>query len=223
MALQPELRRCRRCDRTKLPKAAAAKTMQVADGRAHSIRSSAFRPSKYMQRQVAAIALLGTDLETKIPACIQGTHRPVTITGFGLNAAIYQAAGYPSYQQGANGYGQCLGATFVGGYSKIMIGDAILPSLLYQDPRYFYQGTGNTKSSLLHAYQVCLSPAAMTAGVRSTTQTFWATWHPARSRTRIIPARIAVQDWLFAAIDRRRRPHGVWGCPGVRAPQVDVS
>ena len=76
---------------------------------------------------------------------------PVTITGFGLNAAIYQAAGYPSYQQGAAGYGQRLGATFAGGYSKILIGDAILPSLFHQDPRYFYQGTGTTKSRLLHA------------------------------------------------------------------------
>ena len=76
---------------------------------------------------------------------------PVTIAGFGLNAAIYQAAGYPSYQQGAAGYGQRLGATFAGGYSKIIIGDAILPSLLHQDPRYFYQGTGSTKSRLLHA------------------------------------------------------------------------
>lgn len=76
---------------------------------------------------------------------------PVTITGFGFNAAIYQMAGYPSYQQGAAGYGQRLGATFAGGYAKVMIGDAILPSLLHQDPRYFYQGTGTTKSRLLHA------------------------------------------------------------------------
>jgi hypothetical protein len=30
-------------------------------------------------------------------------------------------------------------------------GDAVLPSLLHQDPRYFYQGTGTTKSRLLHA------------------------------------------------------------------------
>ena len=32
-----------------------------------------------------------------------------------------------------------------------MIGGAILPSLLHQDPRYFYQGTGSTKSRLMHA------------------------------------------------------------------------
>lgn len=76
---------------------------------------------------------------------------PVTITGFGMNAAIYQAAGYPSYGQGAAGYGKRLGTTFAGGYSKILLGDAVFPSLLHQDPRYFYQGTGTTKSRLLHA------------------------------------------------------------------------
>jgi hypothetical protein len=76
---------------------------------------------------------------------------PVTSTGFLLNAAIYQMAGYPSYRQGFKGYGQRLGATFAGGYTNILVGDAILPSLLHQDPRYFYQGTGTTKSRLLHA------------------------------------------------------------------------
>jgi hypothetical protein len=32
-----------------------------------------------------------------------------------------------------------------------MIGGAILPSLLHQDPRYYYQGTGTNKSRVLHA------------------------------------------------------------------------
>ena len=32
-----------------------------------------------------------------------------------------------------------------------MIGGAILPSLLHQDPRYYYQGTGSNKSRALHA------------------------------------------------------------------------
>jgi hypothetical protein len=32
-----------------------------------------------------------------------------------------------------------------------MVGGAILPSLLHQDPRYFYQGTGTNKLRALHA------------------------------------------------------------------------
>ena len=76
---------------------------------------------------------------------------PVTITGFGLNAAIYQASGYPSYGQDAKGYGQRLGVTAAGAYTKILLGDAVLASLLHQDPRYFYQGTGTARSRFLHA------------------------------------------------------------------------
>jgi hypothetical protein len=76
---------------------------------------------------------------------------PVTMAGFVLNAGIYQMSDYPGYQQGAKGYGQRLGATFAGGYTNVLVGDALLPSLLHQDPRYFYQGTGTAKSRLMHA------------------------------------------------------------------------
>jgi hypothetical protein len=31
------------------------------------------------------------------------------------------------------------------------VGEAILPSLLHQDPRYFYQGTGTKRSRVFHA------------------------------------------------------------------------
>jgi hypothetical protein len=75
----------------------------------------------------------------------------VTIAGFALNAAIYQAADYPGYRGGMEGYGQRLGATFAGGYTNILLGDALLPSVLHQDPRYYYKGTGTTRSRVLHA------------------------------------------------------------------------
>ena len=35
-----------------------------------------------------------------------------------------------------------------------MIGGAILPSLLHQDPRYYYQGTGTSRSRALHALSI---------------------------------------------------------------------
>ena len=85
---------------------------------------------------------------------------PVTVTGFVLNAGIYQAADYPGYRGGMAGYGQRLGATFAGGYTNVLVGDALLPSLLHQDPRYFYQGDGTTRSRLLHA----LSNSIFTTG-----------------------------------------------------------
>jgi hypothetical protein len=76
---------------------------------------------------------------------------PVTILGIGFIAGLDQAGNTPDYQQGAKGYGQRFGAVAADGVTDIMIGGAILPSLLHQDPRYFYQGKGTTRSRLLHA------------------------------------------------------------------------
>jgi hypothetical protein len=76
---------------------------------------------------------------------------PVTVGGVALMSSIYQAADTPDYVQGAKGYGQRFGTIAADGSSDILIGGAILPSLLHQDPRYFYQGTGTTKSRVMHA------------------------------------------------------------------------
>lgn len=76
---------------------------------------------------------------------------PVTAAGvFGM-AGIRQAANSPKYGQGWGPYGERFGATAADGFSDIMIGGAILPSLLHQDARYFYQGTGTTRSRIRHA------------------------------------------------------------------------
>jgi Carboxypeptidase regulatory-like domain len=77
---------------------------------------------------------------------------PATIVGWGVLAAINQAAvDAPNYRENWAGYGQRYGAAAADGLSDIMIGGAILPSLLHQDPRYFYQGEGTAKSRTLHA------------------------------------------------------------------------
>lgn len=77
----------------------------------------------------------------------------VSIAGTALLSGIDQASDTPAYAQGAKGYGQRFGANYADGVSDVFIGGAILPSLLHQDPRYFYQGTGTTKSRLLHAVE----------------------------------------------------------------------
>jgi len=76
---------------------------------------------------------------------------PVTIIGVAAFAAINQAGDVPNYGQGAKGYGERFGAAYADDVTDIMMGGAILPSLLHQDPRYFYQGTGTKKSRALHA------------------------------------------------------------------------
>jgi hypothetical protein len=74
---------------------------------------------------------------------------------FGITAVIAGFEqwdnGYGGYGQGAQGYARRFGAAYADLVSSTFIGGAILPSLLKQDPRYFYQGTGTRMSRLRHA------------------------------------------------------------------------
>jgi hypothetical protein len=76
---------------------------------------------------------------------------PVTAAGVLGWAGIRQASDNLNYGQGWGAYGKRFGVTAADSFSDIMIGGAILPSLLHQDPRYFYQGTGTTGSRIRHA------------------------------------------------------------------------
>lgn len=87
----------------------------------------------------------------KFELALKVSHDPVTFAATGFLAATNQAARYPNYQEGLKGYGQRLGAIYANDLTDIMIGGAILPSILHQDPRYLYQGTGTAKSRLMHA------------------------------------------------------------------------
>ncbi len=87
----------------------------------------------------------------KFSLALKAETDPVTFMGVGFLAGIEQAGDTPDFGQGAKGYGQRLGAAYTDGFTDIMIGGAILPSLLHQDPRYFYQGIGTKKSRALHA------------------------------------------------------------------------
>jgi hypothetical protein len=76
---------------------------------------------------------------------------PVTFLGSAFLAGTDQASGKTHYQQGAKGYAQRFGAHYGNAFTNNMFGGAILPSILHQDPRYYYLGTGTTKSRILHA------------------------------------------------------------------------
>ena len=55
------------------------------------------------------------------------------------------------YRQGSRGYGERFGASLASGASEGLFANAILPSLLHQDPRYFYRGSGTKGSRAWHA------------------------------------------------------------------------
>jgi len=58
---------------------------------------------------------------------------------------------FNGFGQGVEGYAKRYGAAFADSTVSTFFGSAILPSLLKQDPRYFYKGTGSTRSRVLYA------------------------------------------------------------------------
>jgi Carboxypeptidase regulatory-like domain len=77
---------------------------------------------------------------------------PVTLILTGAIAGVEQARNdFSGYGQGAQGYAKRFGASYADTVTGTFIGSAILPSLLKQDPRYFYKGTGSTRSRILYA------------------------------------------------------------------------
>ena len=77
---------------------------------------------------------------------------PVSFALIGVIAGIQQSQNqFSGYGQGAEGYGKRYGASYANFVSGTFIGGAILPSILKQDPRYFYKGTGSKRSRILYA------------------------------------------------------------------------
>jgi hypothetical protein len=77
---------------------------------------------------------------------------PVSFGVNGVVAGVQQSQNYISgYGQGAQGYAKRYAASYGNLLSSTFIGGAVLPSLLKQDPRYFYRGTGSKRSRVLYA------------------------------------------------------------------------
>ena len=77
---------------------------------------------------------------------------PFTFVAVGVLAGIQQGTNdFGEYGQGAQGYAKRYGAGYADVLAGTFIGSAILPSLLKQDPRYFYKGTGSVRSRILYA------------------------------------------------------------------------
>lgn len=82
----------------------------------------------------------------------KATVDPVNFGLVGATAGIQQATdSFSGYGQGAQGFGKRYGASYADLVAGTFIGSAILPSLLKQDPRYFYKGKGTVKSRVFYA------------------------------------------------------------------------
>jgi hypothetical protein len=88
----------------------------------------------------------------KFNLALRTTTDPVAFLVVGAVAGVEQAhKTFPGYGQGAEGYAKRYGATYADTLAGRMLGSAIFPVILHQDPRYFYQGSGSTRSRILYA------------------------------------------------------------------------
>ncbi|MDQ2832914.1 MAG: carboxypeptidase-like regulatory domain-containing protein [Acidobacteriota bacterium] len=88
----------------------------------------------------------------KFRLALRTSFDPVSLEFSAGIAGVQQAQNdFSGYGQGMAGYGKRFGASFGDGLISTMMGDAVLPSLLHQDPRYFYKGTGSVRSRALYA------------------------------------------------------------------------
>jgi hypothetical protein len=95
---------------------------------------------------------VGLSPQLKFELAFKTATDPITFLLSGINSAISQAQNsFPEYRQGAEGYGKRFGASYLDTFDATMIGNAMLPIVLHQDPRYFRKGTGSLSTRLGYA------------------------------------------------------------------------
>jgi len=83
----------------------------------------------------------------KFRLALRTTVDPSTFVIAGIAAGVEQANNsLPGYGSGAASFGKRYGATYANSVSATILRDAFFPSLLHQDPRYYYKGTGSKLS-----------------------------------------------------------------------------
>lgn len=106
-------------------------------------------PNFYVSYVREAVALTP---KQKLELAWKSSVDPFTFVAVGAVAGAAQAGNeFSGYGQGAQGYAKRYGASYGDVVMGTFLGSAILPSLLKQDPRYFYKGTGSTRSRILYA------------------------------------------------------------------------
>ena len=88
----------------------------------------------------------------KFNLSLRQTTDPVTfLVAAGLAGVEQKHNTFPGYGQGAEGYAKRFGAAYADTVVSRMVSRAILPTVLHQDPRYFYRGSGSVRSRLFYA------------------------------------------------------------------------
>ena len=108
-----------------------------------------FIPNFYVSYRQDAVPLT---TKLKFRLAWKSSTDPVTILGTAFLAGLQQAGDqYGEFGQGAEGYAKRFGADYADVLVSTYLSGAIFPSLLKQDPRYFYRGTGSFRSRFGYA------------------------------------------------------------------------
>lgn len=92
------------------------------------------------------------DVNQKFQLAWHSTVDPVTFGVVAATAGIEQAADqYSAFGQGAAGYGRRFGTAYGDVAISTLLGEAILPAVFKQDPRFFFKETGSKKQRVLYA------------------------------------------------------------------------
>jgi hypothetical protein len=101
------------------------------------------------------------DAKQKFHLFFKSSVDPFQFVAAGADALFEQALdSYPEYHQGFKGYSKRYGAAFADGFDGNFFGNAVLPSIFHQDPRYFRMGHGTFR----HRFWYALSTTVMCKG-----------------------------------------------------------
>jgi hypothetical protein len=118
---------------------------------------------------------------------------PTRFASAGVVAGIQQLRNdFSGFGSGADGYARRYAAFYATAFTATMVSNALLPTLFRQDPRYFYKGTGETRSRVAYA----LSRAVVRKADNGR-------WQPDYSRILGSLASGALSNLYYPAEDRR--------------------
>jgi hypothetical protein len=88
---------------------------------------------------------------------LRATTDPVSFLAAAILAGVEQKHNtFPGYGQGSDGYAKRFGAAYADAFIGKMVSRAILPTVLHQDPRYFYRGSGSVRSRIFYALRAAV-------------------------------------------------------------------
>ncbi len=94
----------------------------------------------------------GLSPKQKFQLAFKSVTDPFSFVAAGLDAGLNQwEDDFAGYGQGAAGFGKRMGAAYADNFTGTILGNALFPVLLHQDPRYFRKGTGSFLSRATYA------------------------------------------------------------------------